>query len=286
MYITLGIIGICILLILIFCLEGKRESKHLRIREFNIEYNNLPKSIKIAVLSDFHCNLSLKDKIVNAVNGISPDIICVPGDLIKAKEKNMEIIEETVSMLLELSKSYPVFVSFGNHEERVKINQEEYKDNWCAIRKLYDKDNIYFLDNDCNEYAGIKITGISLSMDYYKRIKNIKLPISYVDELIGESDNSNFQILLAHNPEYYKTYKEWGANLIISGHNHGGLLRLPYVGGVLSSRLHPFPKFDYGLFGNENCYMLVSNGLGTHKPDIRVNNYPEIQVISLKNANN
>lgn len=286
MYLTLGIIGICIILILIFCMEGKRESKHLRIKEFNIKYNNLPKNIKIAVLSDFHCNLAIKDNIINAVNEIKPDIICVPGDLIKAKEKNKNIIEEAVLMLSELSRSYPVFVSFGNHEEKLKINQEAYKDNWYALGRLSDNENIYFLDNECLEYDGFKITGISLSMDYYKRIKNIKLPISYVNALIGESDNSDFNILLAHNPEYFETYKKWGANLIISGHNHGGLLRLPCVGGVLSSRLHPFPKFDYGLFGNENCYMLVSNGLGTHKPDIRVNNYPEIQVISLENAKN
>ena len=91
-----------------------------------------------------------------------------------------------------------------------------------------------------------------------------------------------FQLLLAHNPEYLTAYAGWGANLVLSGHIHGGIMILPFLGGVIAPSYELFPKFDFGKFTEKNCEMVLSRGLGTHTINIRIFNKPEISVITLK----
>jgi hypothetical protein len=87
---------------------------------------------------------------------------------------------------------------------------------------------------------------------------------------------------MAHNPEYFEEYVTWGADLIFSGHVHGGMVRLPFLGGAVSPMIHFFPKYDKGLFENSNRYMILSGGLGNHTYKFRVNNLPEIVSVTLE----
>ena len=99
---------------------------------------------------------------------------------------------------------------------------------------------------------------------------------------LGMPKEGAYNILVAHNPDYFGAYEKWGANLVLSGHNHGGLVRIPFIGGVISPRLHIFPKYTYGLYESSGTKMLLSNGLGSHSLKIRVNNIPEIVFIQIK----
>ena len=90
-----------------------------------------------------------------------------------------------------------------------------------------------------------------------------------------------YTILLAHNPNYFDVYADWGADLSLSGHIHGGMIRLPLIGGVLSPETLLFPKYDAGVFENGAAKMILSRGLGRGRMGIRLFNPPEVVSITL-----
>ena len=103
-----------------------------------------------------------------------------------------------------------------------------------------------------------------------------------MEEHLGTADRRHFQILMAHNPDYFEDYVNWGADLVLSGHVHGGIMRLPVLGGVISPSYQIFPKYDAGIFSSGTGKMIISTGLGCHSIKIRLFNPPEIDVITLK----
>ena len=98
---------------------------------------------------------------------------------------------------------------------------------------------------------------------------------------MGPCRKDGYQILLAHSPLYLEQYEKWGADLTFSGHFHGGTIRLPYLGGVMSPQLQFFTNRDKGLLkiGHADC--IISGGLGTHSINIRLNNLPELIIVTL-----
>ncbi len=108
------------------------------------------------------------------------------------------------------------------------------------------------------------IYGIEIEREYYGKFKSVKMDVSYLEALLGKADPSRFSVLIAHNPDYFETYVKWGANLVVSGHVHGGLMRLPYLGGVISPAFKLFPVYDGGEFEKDGAVMILSRGLGTY----------------------
>ena len=103
----------------------------------------------------------------------------------------------------------------------------------------------------------------------------------YVAQKLGTKEDKCYHILLAHNPEYFDAYEQWGADLVLSGHVHGGLIRLPFLGGVIAPSLKLFPKYDGGLFYKNNTTMILSRGLAFHNLGLRMWNQGELVVIEL-----
>ena len=95
------------------------------------------------------------------------------------------------------------------------------------------------------------------------------------------SDHDRFQILLAHSPLYFEQYADWGADLTLSGHFHGGTIRLPLLGGVMTPQYQFFLPWCGGEFEKDGRKMLVGRGLGTHSINIRLNNISQLLVIKL-----
>ena len=108
------------------------------------------------------------------------------------------------------------------------------------------------------------------------------MEVDYIKDCLGDCKEDSFHVLLAHNPTYFETYAKWGADLTLSGHLHGGIMRLPILGGVIAPSYHLFPKYDAGLFRIGNQKMIVSVGLGSHSIKIRLFNPPKIDVITLQ----
>jgi hypothetical protein len=100
-----------------------------------------------------------------------------------------------------------------------------------------------------------------------------------LEQMIGKPNDDSFRLLLAHHPCYFDAYAGWGADLTLSGHLHGGIVRLPFFGGVVSPQIRLFPRYDKGMYTMDGKKMIVSAGLGSHTIKLRINNPPELIII-------
>lgn len=103
-----------------------------------------------------------------------------------------------------------------------------------------------------------------------------------IEKLIGEADENSFEILIAHNPVYAEEYAKWGADIILSGHLHGGIVRIPFWRGVVSPQISLFPKYSGGNYQIGDSNLIVSRGLGMHTIKIRLFNEAEVVVLDIK----
>jgi len=251
---------------------------------YRITSNKLKKSCRFVVLSDLHNKQFGKEnaKLLQEIKRLNPNGILIAGDMITAKTG--ENSEPTLAFIQKLAKEYPVFYGEGNHEYRMELYPEKYGDMYTDFLAGLQKSELSLMKNchtDLPEY-GISIYGVSIERKYYKRFRVLPMEADYMKELLGKPKNDYLNILLAHNPDYYPQYDEWGADLVLSGHVHGGLMRLPLLGGVVSPAIRLFPKYDGGLFEGKNGKMILSRGLGTHTLPIRIFNPGELIVVELE----
>lgn len=243
-----------------------------------VEFQKLcnQKELKICLISDLHNNKKRVSSLTKKISDFGPDFILLAGDMVnKHKEKNAQA-EVFLQALQELS--VPVFYSAGNHELSLS---EKFPSEWTQFLQNLPV-GITYLDNTSillNSDNRICISGLSLPRCFYKKgalhdtaadLPKIKIP------------ENDFHILLAHHPEYAKLYTKYQPDLIVSGHLHGGLLRLPGIGGVVSPRLR-LPDCDAGIIPlSNNTKMFISRGLGSHTIPLRFFNRVEVNFLVLK----
>lgn len=269
-------------------IESIKEIRQLNINEYKISHNKLPKEFngyKLIVISDLHNCFHNMDKIIQEIKLQKPNGVVIAGDMLVYGDNEKENNIKSLEYIKTISKYSDIYFAPGNHEMGYMQKKPE---QWVEYEKQLletDSENIYFLDNKVIELSrgnsNIKIFGLHLTDGYYKRIIKKKLSEDKISSLIGLADSSTFNMLIAHNPDYFKVYSSWGADIVFSGHNHGGLMNLPVLGGVISPRLRIFPKYDKGLFYQGESILVLSGGLGAHSLKIRVNNVPELIVINL-----
>ncbi len=238
---------------------------------------------RLIFLSDFHDAKEGKynDLLVRLIKKNRPDAVLLGGDMINGKDK-FEDTKYSVDLINRIASLFPVYYSYGNHERKVACNIFDNGDCYEEYIDALD-DRVHFLVNrSAVPFDGLKLYGIDIPLKYYKRIVFPKLKASTIEKTIGKKDDSCFALLLGHTPDLIDGYSEWGADLVLAGHFHGGMVRLPIVGGVISPRLRPFPKYDYGLYEKNNTTMIVTNGIAQHSIKIRINNKPEIVRIDFK----
>lgn len=257
---------------------------------YTMESANLPRAFheyKIAVIADLH-NKSFGKKnkrLVVKMKEIKPDIIIVAGDLlVRKKPKDFQV---ALILLKELSTICPIYYGLGNHEQSIMADEKKDIVGYTNYMEQVKNMGIIFLDNTSiklrKKSGQICITGLSIGKEYFQKFILPSMPEKYVENLVGFLNKECYNILIAHNPTYFDDYIDWGADLILAGHLHGGVIRLPFFGGMLSPQYRFFPKYDGGRYDRDGKTMLVSRGLGGHTIKCRIGNRPEIVVINLKN---
>lgn len=237
----------------------------------------------IAMISDLH-NVELgagNANLLHAIGDAHPDLICIAGDLVLGKKaKSVKPAYEFIKKAIKIA---PVYYGLGNHEQRMKKYPEVYGKEYLVFEKKIQKLGVMMLENSSSslEIKGeqVQITGLALPEEYYQKGKKIQLSLKTMNRLAGKASKERFHILLAHTPRYGDTYLDWGGDLILAGHYHGGMMRLPILGGVISPDFKLFPKYCRGDFHRQDRHLIVSAGLGEHTLPIRIFNPRELVLI-------
>lgn len=258
------------------------QNRQLKISEYNVNSQRLPKAFvgkKILLLSDLH-NKRYGDNFNNLINSciaVEPDYIFFTGDLYSKSETELYPKASLMKRLLDIA---PVYYILGNHEIR---NMDCCEALCFKLKKI----GVQVLRNENTKiYSGedyINIYGTQLPISYYINrdgsYDNLPtLTTEKLEGLIGKCDKDTFNVLLSHNPFFLDAYSNWGADLVFSGHCHGGIVRLPLVGGILSPERKFFPKYTKGVYKKTDTRMIVTTGLGK----FRLKNPSEIVVVTLE----
>lgn len=250
---------------------------------YRIEDAGIKKRARLVLLADLHNKQygAGNEKLIAAIDGLTPDMIVCAGDLMTSVPDMPMLPAERIVHVL--SEKYPFYYGNGNHEYRIYHETDKYGAMGEEYRSVLEGCNVCLLENESIDLPsyGIRITGLDLPQYVYKRFRNAGLKTEELEKMIGKPDGDSFNILLAHNPAFFETYAEWGAQLTLSGHVHGGVMRLPGIGGVLSTSLTLFPEYDGGLFEKDGNRMIISRGLGSHTIPVRLFNPAELVVIDL-----
>lgn len=279
-------IWIIIGLVLIALIISFYENRHFKIKKYEIADDYFKDcQARCVFISDLHdCKYGHNNvNLIKDIDSLKPDFVIFGGDIFNGiRNKNNENAGDFIKAV---SDKYKCVYALGNHEFRYYL----YPDDFPGCKKVFEETlrncNIKLLDNDCERVViddkKIDIFGLSIERKYYKRFKPEKMSCSYTSEVLPPRDENVFSVLLAHNPKYYKEYCGFGANLILSGHYHGGIMRV-FNQGFVGPDFSLFPRYAYGLCNKDKSTMIVSGGMGVHTIPFRIFNRPELVVIDFK----
>ena len=273
---------IILLLAIFFLIVDFIDINRFVVREYEVKSDKIDKELNIVLLADLHNKEFGKDnsKLIKAIEDINPDFTLVAGDMLTAKPG--KDYSNALKFFTNMKKR-PVCYGLGNHEYRMKIYEDQYGKAYDDYVSKLREQGIDILENDHIDIEGtnIRIQGLMIDRHYYKRFEHHEMTEEYIRGITGKKDESRYEIMIAHNPEYFPGYASAGADLIVSGHVHGGIMKLPFIGGVISPKLSLFPRFDGGIFNHLNSTMILSRGLGCHTLPLRIFNPGELVVIKL-----
>lgn len=278
----IGIVVI-VVLTLLFIILALICHFELDVSRYDISSSKIRKNIKIVQLSDLHSRVFGKnnEKLIKIIKEEKPDVIVCTGDMVNARVGDFKKLEMLITDLVKICNVYYIM---GNRE--FIYNREEY----VELINMLKKNNVTVLENDkcLVENTNIAIYGLNYwnrnSNEYYEFIKDkilINEKINKVEEILPGVDESKYNILLVHSPNAFKKYAEFGFDLIFAGHIHGGVIRIPFFGGLLSPSISFFPKYDAGMYYQKKSVMCVSRGLGYGSLPFRILNNPEIIAINI-----
>lgn len=247
---------------------------NIDVTHYDIKSDKLTKNYKIMLLTDLH-NRDVTDKIYDIYKNENPDFIVMSGDMTN------ERIENGYTHFFELCnklKDKPIYYVFGNHEENMTDERQN-----KYIKEVEDKTNVTLLNNKVLELEdNFVIYGFSHQVKYYLASTKEKLDEQYIKDRIGDIDKSKYNLLISHDPLLYDLYSNIGYDSVLSGHVHGGVINIPFVGGLLSPDFTFFPKYYKGDNVFDKTHVVISRGLGFgYMMPIRLFNRGEVVIINL-----
>ncbi|SHI19804.1 hypothetical protein SAMN02745823_03280 [Sporobacter termitidis DSM 10068] len=246
--------------------------------DYPVQASALPAAFdgyRIVQLSDIHAATFGKDNaaLVGAVKKARPDIIAVTGDLINNdddKSADLAVVRPLIQSLVSIA---PVYYVTGNHE---------WDSGWVRelLTTLTDS-GVTVLRNDYERLAVGKASIILAGIDDPNGPADMITPEELIADIRAKEGDA-YIVLLAHRNNYLDRLSKAGVGLILCGHAHGGIVRLPLVGGLVGPSRELFPRYTSGVYSKDGTSMLVSRGIGNHTGFPRFLNNPEIAVAVLK----
>jgi predicted MPP superfamily phosphohydrolase len=250
---------------------------NLTIKHYNIPTRKLSadKSARIVLISDLHSNLydKKKNKISKTAEEQKPDIIVLPGDIADAEKP----IDGAVQFVREIQGIAPVYYVTGNHEcgsnKYTEIISAFQNSRVNILAGRYEEVTVNGVDLIIGGTDDPEITRDEPETDWNKQL---------VDNFAGLRDKPQYKILLSHRPELVNLYKKTYFDMVLSGHAHGGQVRIPYLlNGLFAPGQGLFPKYAGGLYHYSDITHIVSRGVSYDPRIPRVYNPPELVVIDI-----
>lgn len=257
-----------------------RGNRMLTVSHITVADPELPEAFhgfRIAHISDLHNAEFGKGnrELLAVLEGLQPDIIVITGDLIDYRKTDVDIALEFAREAVKLA---PCYFATGNHEAAAS----EYPGLEEGLRRagvtvLRSQAAVLQRDGQQLRLVGAEDYGFFGPGDGETRVAGML-------EALTPALEPGYNIVLYHRPELAGRLAEWDADLILSGHAHGGQIRLPWIGGLYAPDQGAFPVYDSGLYDLGDRFLVVSRGLGNSLFPLRINNPPEVVLITLEKA--
>lgn len=254
----------------------------IQTTQISINSGKIPASFnrfRIVQVSDLH-NAEFgknQSKLLQMVKNISPDMIAVTGDLIDSSHTD---VEKAMNFINGAVKIAPVYYVTGNHEawtDKYENLKEQMTKSGVII--LSDQEITIKRNGSLIRLLGLNDPDFAIKHDMFG--ENAAMIDAKLKDMQKQSENGEYTILLSHRPELFDVYVDNSIDLVLSGHAHGGQIRLPFVGGLVAPNQGFFPKYTAGVYEKKQTKMVVSRGLGNSIAPVRINNRPELVVITL-----
>lgn len=226
---------------------------------------------RLVILSDLHNREfgSGNKKLTKQIEILKPDLIVIAGDMVNADDDNLGIILSLCEKLVEIA---PVYYSPGNHENHLLYEKE------IPLEEKLEEKGVHVLVNRAEAVTihrtPFLIGGLTTAPEGYGE---------FGEEFIKEYEKSeDFKLLISHYPGlYYESLADKEIDLGVCGHYHGGVVRIPGLGGLYHGDTGFFPKYSGGMYDLSSSTVFVSRGMGGHSGFPRINNRPELAVIDI-----
>lgn len=275
-YIKLAITLSIVIVIILFC---NFQNKHLETTHYTYAAEQLGADLegyRIVQISDLHNAKFGKNnqKLVDRIRECEPDMIVLTGDLVDSNHTN---VDRAVQFVDEIVKICPVYYVTGNHEYWLeKSEYDELMDGLIGAGVVILDDQVVEISRGDAKFRLVGLDDKSLTDGTLGTLLNNTHNVVHED-----SDEREFTVVLAHEPQYLARYASSGVDLVLSGHAHGGQFRLPFVGGIVAPDQGFLPKYTAGEYYMNGTEMIVSRGLGNSVIPVRLFNYPEIVCVEL-----
>lgn len=268
--VVLGLVGVCTVLLLA---EMYRSNRIIEVEKITIERENLPEGFdgfRIAHVSDLHGTLFGEDngELAEIIRAEEPDIIAITGDFVDTTSRDVDMVYATARKLVEIAPCY--FVP-GNHE---------YKEGLAPVAAELKRAGVTVLQNEAVELErnGDKITLLGVD-DPNGRADMITMAEAV---RLAKQREPDFLLMLNHRYSRAEEASALGTDIMLAGHAHGGLVRLPFTDGLVGPSMKLFPQHTSGHYDIDGMDLVTSRGLGNTGWARRLFNPPHLPLIELR----
>lgn len=246
--------------------------ERLILRTYTVVSPKLTAEVRLAVVTDFHSSDNADD-VVAMVTSCAPDAVLMVGDMFDDDIANRPT-ERTLSLMRQLSAQYPCYYVSGNHEawtgEMDALYQQTEEAGVTVLR----------MSSGVLTVRGQRIALCGVPDPYEMVLSGAPGTEEQLRQALEDVDSADFTVLLAHRPELLAKYAQFPLDLVVSGHAHGGQVRIP---GVLNGLYAPnqgwFPKLAGGAYTQDGTTLIVSRGLAVRTRLPRIFNRPEVVLV-------
>lgn len=246
--------------------------ERLILRTYTVVSPKLTAEVRLAVVTDFHSSVNADD-VVAMVASCAPDAVLMVGDMFDDDIANRPT-ERMLSLMRQLSALYPCYYVSGNHEawtgEMDALYQQTGEAGVTVLR----------MSSGVLTVRGQRIALCGIPDPYEMVFSGAPDTEEQLRQALEDVDSADFTVLLAHRPELLAKYAQFPFDLVVSGHAHGGQVRIP---GVLNGLYAPnqgwFPKLAGGAYTQDGTTLIVSRGLAVRTRLPRIFNRPEVVLV-------